>query len=281
LHAWKIGDVKVTRILEQELELPLDAVLRDPPSGIVAKYPWLHPDFLVDDVTCHLAIQGFVIDTSSVRVLVDTCVGEHADLTPIDDPTFLDRLAQAGYKPEDIDVVVCTHMHFDHVGWNTRLVDGEWVVTFPAAQYLFARLEWEHWSKESSPFVNLDERVRPVLASQQAELVEMTHAICDEVRLVPTPGHTPGHVSVVIASEGELAVITGDMIHHPLQVAEPDIGTNADSDSAAAVTTRRTRFAEWAADRALVIGTHFAGPVAGHFVPSGDAWQLQVGSARA
>ena len=187
---------------------------------------------------------------------------------------FLETLAAAGYGVEDIDTVVCTHLHFDHVGWNTRLVDGEWVVTFPQARYLFGRVEWEHWSVTEGDYSNVADTVRPVVAGGAADLIEVDHRVCDEVRLVPTPGHTPGHVSVVVESEGLRAVITGDMAHHPIQFAEPDIAAPADSDSAMAAKTRRMFLADRQDDGALVIGTHFGGPTAGRVVADGDTWRL-------
>jgi glyoxylase-like metal-dependent hydrolase (beta-lactamase superfamily II) len=188
--------------------------------------------------------------------------------------TFPEAMAEAGYPLEVIDTVVCTHLHFDHVGWNTRLVDGQWVVTFPNARYLFGRVEWEHWSSTEGDYSNVADTVRPVVDAGAADLVEVDHVLCPEVRLVPTPGHTPGHVSVVVESGGERAVITGDMAHHPVQFAEPELAAPADSDSAAAARTRRTFLGERAADGALVIGTHFGGPTAGRVVADGDTWRL-------
>ncbi len=276
MSEWKIGQVRITAVIERVTQLPLDTLLVDVPEGMVDRHPWLHPSYLVDDATMTMTIQGFVVDTGDRRILVDTCVGEHQNPIPMGPSQFLDRLADAGYRPEDIDVVVCTHMHFDHVGWNTRLVGGEWVVTFPNARYLFGRVEWDHWTKEQHAYLNLDETVRPVLDAGQADLVEMDHRVCAEVRFEPTPGHTPGHVSVVVESAGDRAVITGDMAHHPLQVAEPGIGTNADSDVAAGAATRRTAFASWAADRTLIIGSHFSHPTAGHLEPAGHGWRLVV-----
>ena len=127
--------------------------------------------------------------------------------------------------PAAVDVVICTHLHVDHVGWNTRLDDGRWVPTFPRARYLFARREWEHWTSEDDDGTRriLADSVAPVLDAGLAELVEMDHRVSDEIWLEPTPGHTPGHVSVRLASGGADAVITGDLMHHPVQVAEPDV----------------------------------------------------------
>ena len=191
-----------------------------------------------------------VVDTGTRRILVDTCVGDMREglhLPPLPS-AFLDRLDEAGYSVEDIDTVVCTHLHFDHVGWNTRLVDGEWVVTFPNARYLFGRPEWEHWATHGD-YCNVNDTVRPVIEAGAVDLVEVDHRICDEVRLVPTPGHTPGHVSVVVESGGERAVITGDMAHHPVQFAVPDLPMPADSDTPTAVVTRRRFLQEHASGR--------------------------------
>jgi glyoxylase-like metal-dependent hydrolase (beta-lactamase superfamily II) len=257
--------------------IPLDGLLVDVPEGLAAGIDWLAP-FLTPEGDARLSIHGLVVDTGRQRVLVETCVGALREglALPAKASRFLDELASAGYRPEDIDVVVCTHLHFDHVGWNTRLVDGEWVPTFPGARYLFGRVEWEHWSTESSDYSNVDDTVRPVVAAGLVDLVESDHVVGPGVRLVPTPGHTPGHVSVVVEDGGHRAVITGDLAHHPLQFAAPDVTMPADTDGAAAAATRRAFLAERATDGALVIGTHFGGRTAGRVVAAGDAWCLVV-----
>ena len=278
---WTVGDVRIVKVLEREFPVPLGGLLQDVPDGAVDRHPWLQPHFVTPDGNAVLSIHGLVVDTGERRMLVDTCNGEHqmAALPPSDSP-FLDRLADAGYGVDDIDTVICTHLHFDHVGWNTRLVDGEWVVTFPRARYLFARPEWDHWLVTDHDYINVGETVRPVIDAGRADLVAVDERISEHVRLVPTPGHTPGHVSVVVESHGERAVITGDMAHHPIQFAEPGLGMPADSDPAQAAATRREFLAERADDGALVIGTHFAGATAGRIVadPSrdGDAWTFQT-----
>ncbi|HEX4016666.1 MAG TPA: MBL fold metallo-hydrolase [Frankiaceae bacterium] len=275
---WTIGGVRVTKVVEHEIPIPLNGLLVDVPEEAVARHGWLKPDFLDDAGLARLSIHGLVIDTGERRILVDTCVGnlrEGLVFPPAESP-FIDGLAAAGYAIEDIDTVVCTHLHFDHVGWNTRLQDGKWVVTFTNARYLIGRVEWEHWSVTDGDYSNVGDTVRPVVESGAADLVEVDHQICSQVRLVPTPGHTPGHVSVVIESDGQRAVITGDMAHHPIQFAEPDIAAPADSDSPTAAKTRRLFLAEREQDRALVIGTHFGGPTAGRIVADGESWRLEA-----
>jgi glyoxylase-like metal-dependent hydrolase (beta-lactamase superfamily II) len=273
---WKVGDVRITKVIEMEPVVPLNGLLKDPPADATKRYPWLVGDFMADDENVRLSIHGLVVDTGDRRILVDTCVGENREglALPPSTSSFVEELATAGYAIDDIDTVLCTHLHFDHVGWNTRLVDGKWVPTFPKARYLFGRVEWEHWQVTTGDYINVDDTVRPVVEAGLADLVETDHAVCDEVRLVPTPGHTPGHVSVVIESGGERAVITGDMAHHPIQFAEPELGMDADTDTSQAAATRRTFLKERAADRALVIGTHFAGRTAGHVVADGDSWRF-------
>ena len=277
---WKIGDVRITKVVEHEIPIPLNGLLVDVPDGAAERHPWLAPDFLTPDGLGKLSIHGLVIDTGSRRILVDTCVGNLREglAMPATSSNFLEALAGAGYAIADIDTVVCTHLHFDHVGWNTRLVDGEWAVTFPQARYLFGRVEWEHWSVTEGDYSNVGDTVRPVVDAGKADLVEVDHQLCPEVRLIPTPGHTPGHVSVVVESGGERAVITGDLAHHPIQFAEPDLAAPADSDSAAAARTRRGFLADREHDGALVIGTHFGGPTAGRVVADGAAWRLVTDS---
>lgn len=277
--SWKIGDVTVTRVVESETALPPEGLLPEAtPEALAAHADWLRPGFLDTDGNFVLSIHALVIQAGERRILVDTCVGEHSIpgfemLQP--NARFLDELAAAGFPRESIDTVLCTHLHFDHVGWNT-MRDGErWVPTFPNARYLFARRELEHWrSEDQADFTpTFDAAVEPVVAAGLADLVEMDHRVCAEVRLEPTPGHTPGHVAVHVESRGEHAFITGDLTHHPVQWAELDWKMPADTDSAQAAATRRRLIDEHAGTDTLVIGTHYAAPSAGHLV-RGDsgAW---------
>lgn len=277
---WTVGDVRITKVVEHELPIPLNGLLVGVPEGAVDRHPWLSPDFVTEGGSAKLSIHGLIVDTGALRILIDTCVGDQREglVMPAMPSDFLASLAAAGYGVQDIDVVICTHMHFDHVGWNTRREGERWVVTFPRARYLFGRAEWEHWSSaqdgDNEYANNIDDTIRPVLEAGVADLVETDHQVCPEVRLTPTPGHTPGHVSVVIESGGQRAVITGDMAHHPLQFAEPEIGAPADSDTRQGAVTRRAFCTQRTADGALVIGTHFGGPTAGRIQQDGATWRL-------
>lgn len=279
--SWKVGDVRITRI--QELEAPgMVFILPDATKENLAEIPWMAPHFVDAGGQALGSIHALVIETPSKRIVVDTCVGNDK---PRRLPTwnqmqtdFLRNLEDAGLPAESIDNVVCTHLHVDHVGWNTRLVEGKWVPTFASAEYLFGRTEWEHWNagQGGEQAVVMADSVQPVLDAGLATLVETDHRLCDEVFLEPTPGHTPGHVSVRISSKGHNAVITGDLIHHPCQIARPHYGAVVDSDSAQARKTRDAFLARYADTPTLVIGTHFAGPTAGHLVRDGNAYRLDV-----
>ena len=166
-------------------------------------------------------------------------------------------------------------MHVDHVGWNTRWADGRWQPTFPRAQYLFAEDEWHHWRQEAQEYGPvIEDSVQPIFDAGQAVIVAQQHQVTDEVSLQPTPGHTPGHVSVRIQSRGEVAIITGDMIHHPCQIAHPQWSTLADTDPRAAAQTRGDFLQRYGDQPVLVIGTHFAAPTAGHIVKDGNSYRL-------
>ena len=275
---WNIGAIRVTRVVELEQVLPLSGLLPDAtPDALERHAHWLAPTFLGDGGTTRLSIHAFVIESGDRRILVDTCVGDRGIPALGEgfrgDPTFIDRLTAAGFAPGTIDVVCCTHLHFDHVGWNTRPEGGRWVPTFPNARYLFCREEYEHWVAEPGGYaLNLDDTVAPVVEAGLVDLVAPDHRLDDSVRFVSTPGHSPSHVSVLIESGGERALITGDATHHPVQWAEPDWGMGGDHDGALAATTRRRLRAEVGDGRTLVLGTHYAAPTAGHVVAGDDGW---------
>ncbi len=281
LLRWQIGDVRVTRIQESEA-VGLEWVLEEATPENLRRIPWLAPHFVNDRGEAVWSIHALVIETATRRILVDTCIGNDKDL-PLPEwnqlhGPFLDDLASAGYPADTIDTVLCTHLHVDHVGWNTRLEDGVWRPTFPNARYLFARDEWDHWKKQDDAFSRgvLEQSVLPVWQAGLVDLVDSRHRVCDEVALEPTPGHTPGHVSITIASGEARAVITGDMLHHPCQLARPEWGSGVDTDFEQGVATRHA-FCERNTDRpTLVIGTHFATPTAGRVVRDGDAYRLAV-----
>lgn len=278
MTTWQIGDVSVTKVTEMEKFWPFSALL---PGGedLADSHPWLKPDFLSDDGRMILSIHALVVRSEGMTIVVDTCCGnskERPGAPAFDnlDTEFLARMSDAGVHPDEVDVVVCTHLHVDHVGWNTTLVDGAWVPTFPNARYLFVQAEYEFWRAEPQKYGPVfEDSVAPIMDAGLADIVGSDHRITGEVRLESTPGHTPGHASVVIESGGSTAVITGDMTHHPVQFAHPELASSADWDQAMSTATRHEAYGRWA-DGRLVIGTHFGGRTAGVLTSQGDAYRF-------
>ncbi len=282
---WKIGDVTVSRIVEMEIPIPYhpeSAFLTEATPDALRATPWLYPHFVTEEGHLVLSIHALLVQAPGVNLLVDTCVGNDKPRALLGGEAvqteFLKSLEAAGCPRESIDTVVCTHLHVDHVGWNTMLKDGEWVPTFPNARYLIGRREYEHWRSEGDDEQQaiLGDSVQPIFDYGLATLVEMNHRVSDEVRLTPTPGHTPGHVSVLIESKGEQAMITGDMLHHPCQFAHPDWSPSFDSDPVAGAHMRRAVMEGVAGAPVLVIGTHFAAPTAGHVHRDGEGFRFEV-----
>lgn len=279
---WKIGDVTISKLTEVEVAGRATWILPDLTAENLATVPWCRPHFATADGDVVMSIHALLIESQGRRIVVDTCVGNDKTLNIPDwnkrQGPFLADLAAAGFPADSIDTVLCTHLHVDHVGWNTKLENGRWVPTFPNARYLWHRAEYEHWAANDDGAYGrvVEESVLPVHEAGLVDLVEPTHAVTSEVTLEPTHGHTPGHVSVRIASRGEEAVITGDLMHHPAQCAHPEWRSSADCDGDQAERTRRDFLARYADRPVLVIGTHFATPTAGRIVRDGATYRFAV-----
>jgi glyoxylase-like metal-dependent hydrolase (beta-lactamase superfamily II) len=277
---WKVGSVSITKIVEIEAASSARWLLPQATRENLLQVPWLQPHFCNAEGRVIMSVHMFVIEADGMRIAVDTCVGNDKRRSiPAWDARqgpFLQDLEAAGFPTDSIDRVLCTHLHVDHVGWNTRLQNGAWVPTFRKARYLFGRAEFEHWSRagDAGDQAVLQDSVLPVVEAGLVVLVDGDHAVCPSIALEPTPGHTPGHVSVYIRSQGEQAVITGDMLHHPVQCAHPEWNSSADVEPERAIETRRSFLARHAGTPTLVLGTHFAGPTAGRIVRDGDAYRL-------
>ncbi|MDD9875936.1 MAG: MBL fold metallo-hydrolase [Magnetovibrio sp.] len=282
-NRWRIGDVTVSRVVEIEAVGGLGRFLPAATRDAVLEIPWLQPHFANEEGRLKASIHALIIETPDARIVVDTCIGNDKQrgvpAWHMMQTAFLDDFAAAGFAPDAIDAVLCTHLHVDHVGWNTRLVDGRWVPTFPNARYLMGADEFRFWEgRGDDPNFGpvFSDSVKPVFDAGLVDLVATDHQVAPGVTLVPTPGHTPGHVSVLIASKGEEAFITGDILHHPCQLAHPEWGAIVDEDPGRAERTRRDIFERFSETPTLVIGTHFAAPTAGRLVRDGDAYRLDV-----
>ncbi|HVV42879.1 MAG TPA: MBL fold metallo-hydrolase [Nitrobacter sp.] len=276
---WTVGKVKITKIVEMETVGSTRFILPLATNEEIQKLPWLIPHFATEEGRLRMSIHTLIVETPSRRIMVDTGLGNDKEGRKV--PTwnnrkepFLERMTAAGFPPESIDMVLCTHLHVDHVGWNTHLVDDKWVPTFAKARYVFGRTEYEHWRDHSDTPEHaavFNDSVRPVADAGLADLVASDHRLCDEITLIPTPGHSPGHMSIHIVSDGQQALLTGDAAHHPCQMTHLDWSSTADSDPNQSATTRRELFARFADTPTLVIGGHYN---AGHIKRDGPRFKF-------
>ncbi len=281
LPQWTVGDVQIYRIVEvADHADPIGVLLKDATERIFDPYTaWLRPHFISPAGQMLIQWQAFAIRTPRMSLMIDTCIGNDRKrffevFTNLHTP-FLQELAACGFAPADIKLVCCTHLHYDHVGWNTHLENGKWMPTFPNAVYLIDMTEYAEmrrlqasgdWHGEHLP-----DSIDPIVAAGLHRFIDAPgYRVCEEIHLQHTPGHTPGHCSVHIESRGQHAIITGDLLHHPVQIALPDWRGNFDHDPETATRTRVKFVTEHADRRTLIIGSHFAGPTAGWIVPEGE-----------
>ena len=273
------GDITVTRIVEMEMPM-LGAKEFFPDwkeSAVEPHLDWMVPRHY-DPVSGNVVIniQAFLVKTPRHTILVDTCVGNHKPRKRkmFDGASFpwMRNFLELGVRPEDIDYVLCTHMHVDHVGWNTKLENGRWIPTFPNAKYIFAKTELEFWRQQSEQERMtrtgdyIADSVLPILEAKQEVLVEMDYQLDDGLSLQPLPGHTPGMVGLRIESAGSEAILCGDMMHHMIQCHIPDWSTIACADMQAARVTRKAFLDEYAETDVTIVPSHFPAPTAGLIV---------------
>jgi glyoxylase-like metal-dependent hydrolase (beta-lactamase superfamily II) len=276
---WKVGKVKITKVVELETTGSTRFILPLASNEEIRKLPWLIPHFANEEGRLKMSIHSLIVETPKHRMVVDTGLGNDKEGRSVpawnnrNDP-FLEKLTLAGFHPDSIDTVLCTHLHVDHVGWNTRLVGGKWVPTFANARYVFGRTEYQYWRDHSADPADVavfNDSVKPIMDAGKAELIASDARLTDEISMIPTPGHSPGHMSIHIRSDGEEGLLTGDVAHHPCQMAHLDWSSTADSDPKQSVVARRELFSRFADRPVLVIGGHYD---AGHIRRDGSAFKF-------
>ena len=281
----KLGNVTIDRIVESE-NSDIDPAFFFPETTLSDWAPhrsWLKPNAM-DAKTgmLILPIQSYLIRTDHHTILIDSCVGDHKlrsreHWNMRSSGLFLKKLNALGVAPDQIDYVMCTHLHADHVGWNTKFVNEQWLPTFPKARYVISKKEWNYWEElqHDHPQDHIADSVLPIIESGQALLVNNDHSLDDQIWLEPTPGHTPNHVSICLKSNGEESVFTGDVMHSPVQCAEPHWAVRPDDNPELARKTRRAFLERYCDSNVLVCTAHFASPSIGHIIRHLDNYKFQ------
>jgi glyoxylase-like metal-dependent hydrolase (beta-lactamase superfamily II) len=265
-----VGDLTIHRIIEQETTfLPIVELLPGvTPEVLAENRPWMQKAGAIDaDDVLILCFQSYVVKTPHHTILVDSCIGNDKPRSLPQwnmkaDDSYVRALATAGFSVDDIDFVMCTHLHTDHVGWNTRLEDGRWTPTFPNARYVFGKAEFDYWTEQhaKTPAPAFGDSVLPIVEANKAEIVRNDYTIGDHARILPTPGHTPGHVAFTFGRGKDDAVFSGDLIHTPLQTRYPELSVKFDVDQAQAAVTRRHFLERYCDTDTLCCTAHFPSP---------------------
>jgi glyoxylase-like metal-dependent hydrolase (beta-lactamase superfamily II) len=284
-NTFRVGNMTVHRIVEMESGFTpaLEFLPKLKPEVLAENRSWLAPLALDAQDNLVLCFQSYIVQTGRHNILVDSCIGNDKDRTARPawhkkkDNTFMKGLAAAGLGVDDIDFVMCTHLHVDHVGWNTKLENGRWVPTFPKARYLFSKKELDYWLAENAktelpPIVD---SVIPIVEAKRCDLVTSDYAMDDTIALLPTPGHTIDHYAVAIGRGGKDGVITGDLIHSPLQAKYPELGMRVDYDTEQGADTRRKFLETYCDTDTLCCFAHFPSPSRGHIKRWGSGFRCE------
>lgn len=277
----QLGNITVQRIIEHEVPVyhPMDFFSEATEEALAPHRAWLEPRALCPNTGLMvMPVQSYLVRTSHHNILIDTCCGcnktyaEPKKWHQKNNQDWLSNLIAAGINPEEIDYVFCTHLHSDHCGWNTQLIGGRWVPTFPNAKYIFSRIDYQA-EKDKNHQIFID-NVLPVMEAKQAQLVDMDYALDDEVWLEPTPGHTEGHVAVHMKSGAHHAVMCGDLIHTPLQLAELTWTPTFEYDMVQSSQTRQKFLSSYCETDTLILTAHFPSPSVGHIIPRGKGYDF-------
>ncbi len=287
MKPFTIGEYRISSIIEREGPLRTPAVMFPTAdtrraAEILAQMPstvWSPTSGILFNT-----YQTFVLRSPKRTVLIDTCVGEHKARPPhlmnYPKQPWLDGFTRTGLAFEGVDVVVNTHLHVDHCGWNTRLVNARWVATFPKARYCMAEVEFSYWRGQTALGFEMPGRIwtdsaLPLVESGHADLVGMDAQVDDDLTLLPTPGHTPGHVCVRLRSGGAEAIFIGDLMHHPIQCEEPSWSSCFCVDPELAARTRRRFFEQVADTDTIIVPEHFPYPTAGRIRSHRNAFRWE------
>ncbi len=284
----RLGDVTITSIIEDQQAWfdPLDFFPGLTAERLEENRGWLEAGGALDKSNGKLVLcmQSWLVQTPHHNILIDTCVGNHKPRPArpfwnmLDSPAYMAAFKAAGVTPESIDYVMCTHLHVDHVGWNTKQENGRWVPTFGKARYVFSQQEYTHWEAEAKTqdLPHIVDSVLPIVAADRADLVANDFVLNDLVRLMPTPGHSLDHVAVRVGKPGNDAIATGDLIHSPLQARYPEQGMRADYDTKQGAVTRRA-FLEACCDTStqMCFG-HFPAPSTGRIKRWGEGFKVEA-----
>ena len=284
---FSVGDLTIHRIIEQETTfMPALEMLPDlTPELLAENKGWLQKARALDDNGVFiLCFQSYIIETPHHTILVDSCIGNDKQRPTRPnwhlktDDGYMRALAAAGFSVGDIDFVMCTHLHPDHVGWNTRMENGRWVPTFPNARYVFGRPEFDYWTGQNAKaeVPAFADSVLPVVDAGRAELVRNDHVIGDHVRILPAPGHTPGHVAFTLGRDKDDAVLCGDLMHTPLQTYHPELSAKFDADPKQAAVTRRGLLERYCDTDTLCCTAHFPSPSAGRIRRHGNGFSCDM-----
>jgi glyoxylase-like metal-dependent hydrolase (beta-lactamase superfamily II) len=281
------GDLTIHRIIEQEVPFfAAREMLPDlTPEVLAENRAWMKKAGALDDNDALiLCFQSYIVKTPHHTILIDSCIGNDKQRPARPnwhmkaDDNYMRALKAAGFSVGDIDYVMCTHLHVDHVGWNTRMENGRWVPTFPNARYVFGKSEYDYWHEQNAkaevpPFAD---SVLPIVEAKRAELVGNDFAVGDHARVLPTPGHTPGHVAFTFGKGKDDAVFAGDLMHSPLQTLYPELSPKFDVDPKQAAVTRRSFLERYYDTNTLCCTAHFPSPSSGKIKRKGNAFMCEM-----
>ena len=284
---FNVGDLTIHRAIEQEASFfpALELFPQLTPERLAENRDWMRKAKALDESdVLILCFQSYIVKTPHHTILIDSCIGNHKERPgrpnwhQKTDDNYMRALGAAGVSVNDIDYVMCTHLHVDHVGWNTRLENGRWVPTFPKARYIFEKSEFDYWTAQNAkaavpPFAD---SVLPVVEAKRADIVSTDFAIGDHVRILPTPGHTPGHAAFTLGKGKDSAVFSGDLMHSPLQTLHPELSPKFDVDPAQAAVTRRSFLERYCDTDTLCCTAHFPSPSVGKIRRKGDGFVCEA-----